>query len=83
MKNEELKSRRGRVWRRCALLGAGLVAVSVVMANFQPYDFGDMRIFTWAAVAGMVLLGGAVLLLVALLGWVVTRLRRRSSSAHP
>lgn len=83
MKNEEVKPRRTRAWRLCALLGAGLVVVSIVMANFQPYGYGDMRIFTWAAAAGMVLAAGALLLLIALLGWVVSALRRRSSSANP
>ena len=72
-----------RPWRLCALLGIGLVVISVAMANFPPYGKGDMRIFDWALVFASVLLAGVVLLLVALIGWLVGVLRRRSSSSNP
>jgi len=64
--------------RTCALVGTGLVAVSIVMSNFSPFDkaAGDMRAIIWSGAAAIVLAGGILLLLIAL----ALKLRRIISS---
>ncbi len=66
-------------WQRyCALIGIGLVVISVVVANTRTFASGDMSVFTYALVASGLLLAGGALLLIALVGWLVAAVRGRS-----
>jgi hypothetical protein len=75
----KMRSRRVSGLRLCALVGAGLVVISIAMANLKPFDYGDMRALPWSGAAFILLVIGGLLLLIAVLDWLMADIRRRSS----
>ncbi len=70
-------------WQRwCALVGIALAISSVLVANLRPVAPGDMSVFTYALVAFAQLVAGGLLILIALAGWFVAAIRRRTRSPH-
>jgi len=67
------------VLRVCAIVGVGLIAISMTMANFRWFEHGDMRIFQWAAAVAIILVVGGIPLLVAIIGGAVVAIRRMSA----
>ncbi len=61
--------------RAFLLAGFGLILIGFVGMNIRPYGHGDMRVFDWAAVFGIVTAIGVLLVLGSAVAWIIRRRR--------
>jgi hypothetical protein len=61
--------------RAFLLAGFGLILLGFVGMNVRPFSKGDMRVFDWVAVAGIVTALGVLLVLGSAVAWFIRRRR--------
>jgi uncharacterized protein (TIGR03382 family) len=65
----------GSALRVSMLVGLGLILIGFVGMNFRPYSYGDMRVFAWVAIAGIISATGVLMVLGSALAWIIRRRR--------
>jgi hypothetical protein len=66
----------GKAPRVFMLVGLGLVLIGFVGMNVRPYSHGDMRVFTWVAIVGIITAVGLLMVLGSAVVWIIRRRRR-------